>query len=423
MKAFVAGILAASTSIAGASLWSSLVSGVSNTTLDASTNITLSAEVPVETRQLDLENQFGPVRIRGTNNSPVQWIWNLTVRAHTQDEAGRIAQSIQCQHSQTGARLDLKVLFPHTLSNVSVESKFDVSVPSQASVKATDAFGEITASDLQGDLDAAGQNGALNLRNIAGEVHAHTSFAALSAENIGPARLSNQNGEISVTQVQGPLEADTSFARLRAEAIAGSAHLHDQNGEILVRDVHGTLDARTSFAQLTAKNITGNATLGNQNGEIRAESLSSNADLTTSFAELNIKDVGGAVVLENQNGGIDASAIRGAVKARTSFSSLKVSGPGPSFDCRNQNGGIYIQAASPALASIQADTSFGELEVRIPASLKPVVVAKTSFANVDSDFPFNTRLTGQDRSAEAEPGTPQIRLENQNGGIRIMGQK
>jgi hypothetical protein len=322
-----------------------------------------------------------------------------------------------------GARLALKVLFPNTLSNVSVESKFDVAVPSQASATVTDAFGEITASDLQGNLDVVGKNGDVSLRNIAGEVHAQTSFAAMKAENIGPARLSNRNGEISVAQVQGPLEADTRFARLQAETIAGRAQLNDQNGEILVRDVHGPLEARTSFSSLTVKNIAGSVTLGNQNGEIRAESLSSNADLTTSFAELNVKDVGGAAVLENRNGGIDASAISGTVRARTSFSSLKVSGPGPSFDCHNQNGDIYIQATSSALAFIQAETSFAGLEVRIPASLKPIVAAKTTFGDVDSDFPLSTRLTSEGRNAEAESGTPQIMLKDRNGGIRIAGQK
>ena len=150
MKIFVASLLAASTFIAGASLWSSLVSGFSGNNLTASTNIVLSAEIPLETRQLEVANQFGSVRIHGTNSSPGQWTWNLTVRARSQDEASRIAQSITCQHSQMGARLALKVLFPQALSNVSVESEFQVSVPSQASVKATDAFGEITVSDLQG---------------------------------------------------------------------------------------------------------------------------------------------------------------------------------------------------------------------------------------------------------------------------------
>lgn len=422
MKTFVAGILLAGTCIAGASLWSSLFSGFSDNDLTASTNITLSAEIPLETQQLIVANRWGSVHIHGTNNSPGQWSWALTVRAHSQDEAGRIAQSIICQHLQTGANLELKVLFPHMLSNVSVESGFDVSIPSPASVKVTDSFGQITISDLQGNLEAANQNGEVSLRNIAGEVRAQTSFAALKAENIGPARLSDQNGEISVAHVQGSLEADTSFAPLQAETIAGRTHLHDQNGEILVRNVQGPLDARTSFSPLTARNISGNVVLGNQNGEIGAESLSSNADLSTSFAELSVKNVGGDVTLENQNGGIDASAISGLVKARTSFSALNVTGPGTSFDCHNQNGSIYIHATSPDLASIRADTCFNSLELRIPASLKPVIVAKTSFGDISSDFPLNNRRSSDDQSAGADAGAPQIQLENQNGGIRIVGQ-
>ena len=356
--------------------------------------------------------------IVGTNEGAGQWVWNLTIRAQTPGRAQEVAAAIHCQPVQTGDRLQLAVIMPRTMSNVSVESSFEIYAPGAATVTCANHFGETRISGLQGNVEASGQNGPLTIENIGGEVRAKTTFAALKASDIGPANLSSQNGELKVTEVHGSLTAGTSFSSLTARHVAGPAKLHNQNGELRATDIQGPLDAVTSFSRLDAENIAGPVTLRNQNGAIHAKAAAGNADIKTSFADLTVEDIRGDASLENRNGPVNVSGVTGMVTARTSFAPLSIEGAGEAFNCQNQYGRILIRATSPALASIQARTSFSPIELRLPAALKPAISAHTSFAEVNSDFPIPANSQSA-AAPEAAPGTPRITLENQNGSIRI----
>jgi hypothetical protein len=73
------------------------------------------------------------------------------------------------------------------------------------------------------------------------------------------------------------------------------------------------------------------------------------------------------------------------------------------------------------LASLEARTSYGALEVRLPAGLKPSVQAHTTYGDIESDFPVLMKSRGQNSLAGQPPGTPRIDLQNQNGKIRVVG--
>jgi hypothetical protein len=67
-------------------------------------------------------------------------------------------------------------------------------------------------------------------------------------------------------------------------------------------------------------------------------------------------------------------------------------------------------------------TSYGALEVRLPAGLKPAVQAHTSYGDIESDFPVLMKSRNQGALDGQPPGTPRINLQNQNGKIRVVGE-
>jgi hypothetical protein len=115
-----------------------------------------------------------------------------------------------------------------------------------------------------------------------------------------------------------------------------------------------------------------------------------------------------------------ASGITGSVKASTSFAAIEVTGAGAKFVCHNQNGAIRLRATSTTLTSIEANTSFDALEVHLPDGLKPAVQARTTFADVESDFPVLMKPRGEDPFAGIAPDIARITLQNQNGKIRVV---
>jgi hypothetical protein len=99
---------------------------------------------------------------------------------------------------------------------------------------------------------------------------------------------------------------------------------------------------------------------------------------------------------------------------------MEIKGAGAKFVCHNQNGAIRLRATSAALANIEAKTSFGPLEVHLPAGLNPAIQARTTFAEIESDFPVLMKPRGEDPFAGIASETARITLQNQNGRIGVV---
>ncbi len=355
--------------------------GVSGDELKASTNMTRTGGIPADIKKFDVVNSFGSVRITGTDSGETRWTWKLTARARTEPLASEAAAAAKCVAERDGDHMQVVVTLPETDGKWSFTSDLEITVPAAASVSAENSFGKMAISGLASDVKAVNQHGALELRDVRGEISAETSFASMSVNDVGAAILRNQHGGIEVSDVAGALDARTSFGSLSARDISGAARLRNQHGSVEVQTA-ASADARTSFGRLAA-------------GEIR-----------------------GDAVLVNEHGKVDARVL-GSLRAETSFAPMNVEAGGPEVECRNEHGSIKVRAHSEKLIRLEARTSFGSLEVRLPAGLKPAIQARSTFGEIDSDFPVLMKK-GKDAFAEVESGTPRLTVENQNGDIRIL---
>jgi hypothetical protein len=348
---------------------------------------TRTGELGAAFKTLEVENHFGKVEIVGTTNGPISWSWKLTVHARTDSLATNAVNAASCKPVIDGSRVQLLLALPENSQDLRCESDLEIHLPKTMALLVKNHFGATTIGQIDGDVDVTGQNGSVDLAGIGGKVHGQTSFASLTVQGAGPAWLKCQNGQIEAGNIQGPLQAETSFAALSAQDIGGAATLRNQNGRIEALRVKGNVNVETSFAELVVKGIEGEATLANQNGRIATQ------DVT------------------------------GSVKASTSFAGMEIECAGHKVVCHNQNGAIDLRATSPELASIDAETAFGAMEVHLSAGLKPAIQARTSFGNVESDFPVLMKPAGENPFADVEAGTPQIKLLNHNGHIHIVREK
>jgi hypothetical protein len=423
--------------------------------LVAVTNSTRSADIPASLKYLAVDNPCGTIHVTGTETGTTRWTWKLTVHARTDAVAQEIARAMKCQAELDGGQLTILVSAPPSDEPHRIQSDFEITVPEPTAVRTQTHFGDTDIAGLKADVEAANQNGRIEIHDIGGKISARTSFESMTISDTGAATLHNQNGEITATRIGGLLQAETSFAPITAQDIAGPARLANQNGEIKAIGISGSLEAKTSFDSLVVRDIHGRASLANQNGQIEAtgiaESLEAqtsfgsieahdvggaarvrnqmgsvrltqvkgNADIKTSFDRLSVEGIEGDALLVNQNGGIAANGVGGAVRANTSFGEMKINGAGADFVCHNQNGSIELEATSAAVTNIEATTSFDKLELRLPAELKPALLARTSFGDVESDFPVLAKPASVDVFAGMAPGTPRASLHNQNGDIRI----
>ena len=441
---------------------------------------TQGGEISPSAGTVRVDNHFGPVTVTGVD-SGFGWNWELRNWAGSPAEAEAYLNRCQLEVHETAGTLDLRLVLPdekppeskHTSGwsklvafltgdwhfdsfNRNLDSTLQLRVPRGVTLDLKNRFGPVAASATRGALNVDAEFGNVDLADLAGAVSARTTFAKLHAERIGPANLRSQNGDLEARCVAGDLTASTSFARLRVQDVKGRAELKNQNGSIETSGVTGDLVATTSFANLKARDISGRADLKNQNGSIDAAALTGDLLATTSFAELKAHDIGGSADLKSQNGRIEAAniggdltaatsfaalhvqdvrgkanltgqngeiaatGVTGDIRAKTSFARLQLDGTGRRFDARNQNGAVEITARSPQVAQIDASTSFDRVEVRLPASSKPLIRANTSFGKVHSDFPVMLGDTLPDAKFGDDTTPLKVTLHGQNGDIRIL---
>jgi len=355
----------------------------------ATTNVTQRASLPSDFQSLEVDNRFGAVRITASESGPFDWVWELTVKARSAEQARKGAEAVTFTAKTNAGRVQLIVSLPNSSSSsrTSFQSDLEIRAPQSVAVQTRNGFGETRISGVQGEVEATSQHGSMEIRDAGAKVRAQTSFATLTLDNSGPATLKNSHGSIAASNVRGSLDAETGFGTLKVADIGGPVILRNQHGSVEVSRAKGK------------------------------------ANVKTSFATLRIEDVEADATLNNEHGSIEARAIAGSVKADTSFGSLKIAGAGASFDCGNRHGSTQIQATSTALTNLEARTSFGALEVRLPEDFAPAIHARTSFAEVESDFPVLQPPRGQDPFAGDAAGKPRISLQNEHGRIRVVRER
>jgi len=337
--------------------------------------------IPPDVGILEVVNRHGDLTIIGSDEDP-QSVWRVEARAASDAVAQEVASEAVCKTERAGHVFRITVTLPENGRGRRCRSDFAIRVPKWVSVVSVNGFGRTHIADLDGSVDATGEHGDMTLLRVPGNVRAKTSFASLTVSNSGPAVLENRHGGIDAQDVHGALDAGTRFGALHARQIGGAARLRNYHGGVDVADVDGDCDVWTAFAPLSARNIAGKATLRNEHGTIRADETA---------------------------GGVDA---------RTSFADIDVSGGGPAFLCRNEHGSIRIRATE-AVATIDAQTRFGLLELDVPDGFEPAIHAHAGFGGIESDLP----VLMKPRSADPFEGVPgdkaRILLRNQNGDVRI----
>ena len=355
----------------------------SDADLRAVTNVVKSGDFPADLALLEVDNRSGPIRVVGTDAGLAGWTWKLTVRALDDATVQQAANAADCKVKREGNRLRLALSFPESDSPLRFVSELEIRAPKSVAVRTTNRYGRTEISELNGEVEATGKSGAVELHNIGGKVTAGTTYATLTVRDTGPATLRNQSGRIEATGIRGPLDASTSYAALIAHDIDGSVKLRNQSGRVEVARVAG------------------------------------DADVQTTYSELNAQDIRGDAHLVDQSGRLVARNVLGSVNARTSYAPMEIQGGGANFVCHNQSGAIQLRATSSQLTNLVARTSYAALDVRLPAALKPAIRARTSYADIESDWPVVLNSRQENPFAEVDPATPQITLENQSGRIRI----
>jgi DUF4097 and DUF4098 domain-containing protein YvlB len=160
--------------------------------------------------------------------------------------------------------------------------RFEIEVPTATALDLETSGGGIRVESIHGDVRLHTSGGAIDVRDLVGDLDGHTSGGGVVVKSIkGKTRVETSGGSIDGADLQGPVTADTSGGGITVRHVTGDLKAHSSGGSIRIEEAGGLVDADTSGGGIRASFARGNSkggTLESSGGSIEL-ALDPNADL------------------------------------------------------------------------------------------------------------------------------------------------
>ncbi len=340
-----------------------------------------TGSLPATMTSIEIDQRFGEVKVLVAAGDP-SFEWKLSCWGKTAEDAERFLTEITLERTESAGAHRFQLVLPEDPGSKlrGVESELTVHVPVMTRVLVRNSFGGVEVRGISGKVSGDCSHCSIELVDLSDSVEWKTSFNDLTATRIGGGELQNSHGEVVVDTVTGDLVAETSFAAARITGVRGSLEVENSHGKLSIERVDGTLTAKTSFSNLIVDGVGGDATLRNSHGSIEARSIVGEVDAETSFAGLQLESGGERVKVENSHGRID------------------------------------ITLTGPVIRHVEAETSFSNLEIRLPGGLHPALFIDQKYGEISCPLPV---LLAGGNSSPVAAGAPQVHLKVRHGDIEV----
>ena len=230
--------------------------------------------------RLEVETGSGSITVTGTSRSDVHVVVTSKGRALDElltlrfEEGGKTARII--------GRSKASRLFGLLNWWDSSQVQFQIEVPSATALSLDTSGGGIVVASLNAGVTLRTSGGALDVRDLVGEVEGHTSGGGVRLKSIkGRVRVTTSGGSIDGLDLDGAVDGNTSGGGIALQRVTGDIRVHTSGGGIHLDEVGGLIDASTSGGDIKASFTRGNSRGGrleSSGGSIQV-SLDSKADL------------------------------------------------------------------------------------------------------------------------------------------------
>jgi len=181
------------------------------------------------------------------------------------------------------------------------DGKYTITVPAKFDVQVKTAGGNVSVSDLTGEVKAGTSGGELKFARLHGRLDGGTAGGAIRVTGCeGAQQVKTSGGSIEVSGGSGSFDGATSGGAVAAKDFRGPVQVKSNGGGITVRDVTGKVEGKTSGGPISAS---------------FASPLSEEVKLATSGGSVTLR------VTENSAFDLDASTSGGSVNSDLSVNS------------------------------------------------------------------------------------------------------
>jgi len=313
----------------------------------------------------------GGVQVNASTDDQIRVVVHKRVRAERQEDAEKWNAATKPQisvadHSVTlnantqaagehGVVTDLEISIPRKAGLVVSAHRGDISVVGRDGDLDLSGRGDVTASDINGNVSLNMRHGSSRLSQISGDISVQGGGDEISLQEIkGNAHISGEFDNVKLAKITNPIlfksaRTDLEFARLDGD-------LDMDSGDLRATDLVGPFRLLTRSKDIRLTGVNGDVRLQNENGSIEVHmNKVGSMDVTNRNSEIEVylPDKAGFQVEARARGGeieSDFKDLKIENKDDNGAASGSISGGGPRLVLNNEHGTIAIRKGSSVAA-------------------------------------------------------------------------
>ena len=161
----------------------------------------------------EAQTHNGFINITGSDVTQCSLTATITGWADTEEDAKLLAEAVEIKLVPSDNKLIAKIEKPALTPHQRIDTSFDVTVPRNIGAGITT------------------HNGALNIKNLTGQIEGTTHNGKITAEKIsGTIKLKTHNGNVTCKEVAGNTQLQTHNGSITCEEASGDTNLRTHNG-------------------------------------------------------------------------------------------------------------------------------------------------------------------------------------------------
>jgi hypothetical protein len=220
-----------------------------------------------------------------------------------------------------------------------MDARYTIRVPKRFESDLHTEGGDVSASEITGNVTAKTSGGKLAFKHLEGTLTANTTDGSIEVEDCrGPIKIETGGGDITVADGTGTLDAKTSGGRIDVRNFSGDTEVRTSGGNLSLQRITGKLIGKTSGGSIRAS--IPDAVVG----DVRLETSAGNIDFSlaaTATVDIDASSSVGEIFshLPLETSDIGREHLRG-----------KLNGGGKSVKLETSAGNITIKSSSSELA-------------------------------------------------------------------------
>jgi hypothetical protein len=220
--------------------------------------------------KVNINNQFGEVKIITWGKSEVKVDVSVTVKASSDERAQSILDNINIEDSKSGDGVSFKTHIGkqdwnngekrnnNNNNGQSMEINYEVSMPAANPLDLQNSFGKTIVPDMTGPVEVASKFGELEAGNLSNAKRVEVEFGTGVIESVNNADISIKFSQVKINKMSGTIKAFQSYSgvKLTIDNTVTSLTIKNEFTDLKLdvsTDLSANFDVYTNFSELRNK--------------------------------------------------------------------------------------------------------------------------------------------------------------------------